>query len=505
MLDQGTLKLPINSNTNSMDPLIKKNAHIEICKIQKLSIGDLVVAINISNGIIICHRVIKIIKDEIITQGDNNKESDAIKPINDLIGKVIAIHYEKHEFSINLRSLQAVILGSIIGLIKRIKILSDAKNLAITRNIAKLYYTKKQYALFGGEQFELSFSEQLFLKLLRSYLDNDVNNYCKINVDAKITSLAEKHKTEFLIPFIKNEKFAPSNFEISWHLECVALLFDVFKNNHIAFSLTKGIYLSQVIYKNINISEFHDLEILVFYEQYNQVRELMLKSGYVVGDWDKMHRSVRTENHPIFSKNETKYFAVPYIISKKSIYSNDYIKISVNVNLNLSHHQIHRIRSNINLKTLINTHYPVFSEHYCLIYLCQYLFRSANSLVYLRKNERIIAKNIADIYYFITCFHLRIDIDGLIYEANELNLLEDLYFSMYYVECVFKCALASEIMLKIPINGDKLFVDRFGDKRKIQWNIDVWERLFCDNIFDLIKPNLSNSEIQESYNFYYFV
>jgi len=99
--------IEIESRGVSMLPLIraKDKIHIEIIKPnQQLHLGDVVVFP--FHGQLLCHRIVWINKNAVITKGDNTWRGEMVKPLKNIIGRVILVKRRRQIFDFQNRNIQ---------------------------------------------------------------------------------------------------------------------------------------------------------------------------------------------------------------------------------------------------------------------------------------------------------------------------------------------------------------------------------------------------------------
>lgn len=107
LIQEAVLKKNIILNADrqclSMAPLIARIAQLEITNVKnigELEVGDIIVMDFLNQ--IVCHRIVKINKNNIITKGDNNHDFDLPITFDRIIGKLERILFAK--YSIDLKT-----------------------------------------------------------------------------------------------------------------------------------------------------------------------------------------------------------------------------------------------------------------------------------------------------------------------------------------------------------------------------------------------------------------
>jgi len=78
-----------------MQPFIQNNDVILIKKSCSYSLGDIVIFYNKSN--LICHRIIYLKKDKVITKGDNSFAFDRVLKIDSIVGRAVLLYRQKNQ------------------------------------------------------------------------------------------------------------------------------------------------------------------------------------------------------------------------------------------------------------------------------------------------------------------------------------------------------------------------------------------------------------------------
>lgn len=106
-MNKGKKLIKIESRGVSMLPLIrpKDKVHIEIIKPnQKFHLGDVIVFP--FHGHLLCHRIIWIKKKAVITKGDNTLRGEIVKPLRNIMGKVILVKRKRQVINFRERDVQ---------------------------------------------------------------------------------------------------------------------------------------------------------------------------------------------------------------------------------------------------------------------------------------------------------------------------------------------------------------------------------------------------------------
>jgi hypothetical protein len=281
-------------------------------------------------------------------------------------------------------------------------------------------------------------------------------------------------------------------------------IFETLEDLKIHYAVIKGAYLDKIAYKNIGLRFSYDIDILIEKKNYKILHNIMEEYGFVSGEWNNEKKQIEK-----FSRESMLYNiihthqAVPYVrIDKYEGYDQD---ISVDVNYSISwgedEHGI-PLTSQLLKETQIveyeNLNYRVLNPEAFLMQICMHSYRDMNAII-LIKNGKFKLRLLCDVYYYIF-FNVNIlNADKFINICMQQNYEKYIYYVLYYTKEVFGKFLWIDYVMECIKPKNLSFLNTYGlSSNEIkQWTIDFQDRILCCNLYDIIRPFLTEQDIKK--------
>lgn len=309
----------------------------------------------------------------------------------------------------------------------------------------------------------------------------NLNKYCKgVKINNMYRQVANMY---YLGTKLRNEAFLKDYYNIKE--EC--------KKQGVHIFPTKGGYLIPNLYKDLGIRSVNDVDSLVRKEDIEKLRNVMNSMGYIEGEYDRETKVVR----PVIRQKQIMWATklsnlFPFQKASDSPYV-EFFDYDFCYSFN---------RETDVVTAIINSTIEQQLEHlrpaYFFIHLCYHLLREAKSAVAILFQVDINIIKFCDIREFLLTMSEEECVEAIRF-ATEYNLLNELYYTLYYVHEMYNDEKAQWMLNQFEIQ-DKQFINQYGDvdfKETRQWKKGFWERLFSISNKDEIK------DIQEFENNFY--
>lgn len=251
----------------------------------------------------------------------------------------------------------------------------------------------------------------------------------------------------------------------------------------------KGAVLAQMVYKDIALREFGDVDYLIKIEDISKVTKALLDMGYVQGSYDfnkgeiipaskyeKMFRRMNTHELVEFIKPREDDSGLVYMID-------------INHSIFWKGDNKNRDRFKINNEDIFNDATLVdingsktycMSPEYQLVQLCAHLYSEAVYFCWEKEwvwnKSEVCLYRFCDIHELILTFDINWDKLKLILQNN--NLSEPVYYCLASVNKLFGNCVSENFLNEL--NVDERILDRFYDKdgNELYWNLSLYDRLF---------------------------
>lgn len=256
------------------------------------------------------------------------------------------------------------------------------------------------------------------------------------------------------------------------------------------YALIKGEALSIQCYNSVGKRSSGDIDLLIPIDRLDKVQSILSKNGF-----EKISSS-REKN--IFMASNS-HQTLPWI--KK----NAVVPIIVDLNLDLFWGEYDGPRININ-DFLYDTKFidiyeckvKVLSPIKALIQLILHHYKDMNSIYLLATRNSIRYEMFYDIYNLIMN-NMNIKVNNLLQLSEEYNITHFVYYVLYHVGMIFNNDVINKYIdsFKTQQGIDLLNCYGLSQNERHEWKCDFKTRLQSDNLFALIKNDLTEKDIEK--------
>lgn len=283
----------------------------------------------------------------------------------------------------------------------------------------------------------------------------------------------------FYLKTIYNEQA----MQVKRHIQEIQTVNNALEDADIHYAFLKGAYMNTFVYK-LGERSSNDTDIMVWPEDLNKCGKILEDMGYKQGLVKDGEFKVASRSDILFAKMNT-YEIVPYV---KQIEDSHFPYHIVDINFKLSNDEKKGVSNKI-LETVQDTENEkyrlrIMSDENFLLYLCIHLYREAIMVMKIMSGADLTLYKFMDVHFFIFNRKDSLDWDLMYYEAKTLGRLEDVYYTLYYVEELYPGTITEKLLEKFkPENVDFLneYKGRDNTDETYKWNISFKERaLNCE-------------------------
>lgn len=283
---------------------------------------------------------------------------------------------------------------------------------------------------------------------------------------------------------------------IKKHIDEIQKINKQFSQEGIHYSFLKGAYMNTFIYK-LGQRISNDTDIMVSPEDLKKCSKILEADGYVQGKMSKGNFYPATKKEILFARMNT-YEIVPYI---KLLDDEHFPYHEVDINFKLSNDENDGISKKM-LSTLIdvrNEEYSLKIMNYenFLIYLCVHLYREATMVFKIMSGGDLTMYKFMDIHFFISKLKKEINWKKVLEYAKELRKVNDVYYSLFYVEKLYPGTLDKSVLdIFKPENTD--FLNQYKGRDNTN-EVYTWDSDFKDRVFDSLHKLEAMKNVSQEY------
>lgn len=327
--------------------------------------------------------------------------------------------------------------------------------------------------------------EQLILELINNVSFLEISDRAKIDWKRLSDILIEKRIFIFLYPHISD--YIPEEYkdgletkydllkqEIDRHIKEIENIQKGFMKEGINAVFIKGLFLSQIAYKSLYARQYNDIDIVVEKEDMLRAYRVVYEQGYkFCPGFDRVSGEPILLDTPEFLFRDDHH---EYPCRKKDEDGNR-IKLEVkyatsaipykNIRDFINHYQVIKINQ-AEIKTLDN--------NYTLLHIIAHLYENVQGEDNIYGSERYL-KDFTDLKMFLNQ-HSDIDWEYLYDKAEKLEIVHQIYFSLYSLNALWKNTIETEILdLFNPRNITYIYEgNEYGER--YTWKNDIITRCF---------------------------
>lgn len=261
---------------------------------------------------------------------------------------------------------------------------------------------------------------------------------------------------------------------------------EILRKINIPYAIIKGEPLSILAYKEEGRRHYNDIDILISKENELQIKTVLEEHGYF--------QSIDNRIAKIFFSSYSHQTAPFY----KKLSDNYSIKIDLNFDLFWGEYDGPCININDFLSDTIcwdiyGTKVNVLPPLKAFVQLALHQYKDMNSLFILATKKNIRIDMFKDIYYLLINNVDKIQLNDLYAYCKKHNIIQYVFYVLYYTEQVFKDEILSEYVRALKSQDGLNLIDYYGlsTAERKEWTVDFHTRLTTDNLYKLIEKDLT--------------
>lgn len=260
--------------------------------------------------------------------------------------------------------------------------------------------------------------------------------------------------------------------------------------SQIPYSILKGVPLSLQCFNNLYSKKSRDIDILISKQNISYLEKLLSNNQY------KNLSKPTTRKDRIFCFTYS-HQLFPFI--KK--FNDSIISIDINFDIFWGEYEGKRIDIDefmsdfieidiygVKVKTL-----PPLKS---MIQLILHHYKDMNSIYLLATRKSIKYDMFKDVYYLWKNNQNDISLDKLYEISSEYEIIPYVFYILYYTNEIFKDAELQKYVNAFKTLEGEALLNCYGlcDKERKEWKYDFQTRLRADNLYDLIKDDLTEKD-----------
>lgn len=251
------------------------------------------------------------------------------------------------------------------------------------------------------------------------------------------------------------------------------------------YSLIKGKALSLQAYNNTSSRKSGDVDILITKKDVCTFENILRSHGYVCTDEKRANR--------VFCLNSS-HQILPYVKNQSGV------KIEVDVNFDIfwgeysgTRIDISRFLSDVQEIDLYGHKIKTLTPLKSLIQLILHHYKDMNSIFLLATRKSIKYDMFKDVFFLIKNNLDTITLDNLYALSLEYEIIPYVFYVLYYTGQLFNDEIIWEYTeaFRTPVGESLLGLYGLNSNEQKEWKCDFKTRLESNNLYDLIKDDLS--------------
>ena len=252
------------------------------------------------------------------------------------------------------------------------------------------------------------------------------------------------------------------------------------------YSVVKGDALSKLAYGRVNQRFYNDVDVIVLRANLKELNYILFKCGY------EQREHSREENILFLSASHQ---TLPYTCK------HNYLTIDINFDILWGEYEGKRIDIEEFLSDTIEMEiYGVKVKTLpplkAMIQLILHHYKDMNSLFLLATRKSIRYDMFKDVYYLLKNNLDAIPLDKLYAMSAEYEIIPYVFYVLYYTGQVFDDDLLKQYIEAFRTPEGEALLNCYGlcKKERREWKCDFKTRLDSDNLYELIKEDLTERD-----------
>lgn len=254
------------------------------------------------------------------------------------------------------------------------------------------------------------------------------------------------------------------------------------------YALIKGDALSIMSYKKLGQRVYNDIDILIDRFNIKNIENTCQDLGFVSQAYDRTERILcLSSSHQVapYYKNKGKY--IVNIDLNFDIFWGEYEGKRIDISEFLSD-TIEIDIYGVKVKTL-----PPLKA---MVQLILHHYKDMNSIFLLASRKSIKYDMFKDVYYLWKNNQKDISLEKLYSISSEYEIIPYVFYVLYFTNWIFKDTELQKYVEAFRTSEGAALLDYYGltEKERKEWKCDFKTRLEADNLYDLIKDDLTEKD-----------
>lgn len=365
--------------------------------------------------------------------------------------------------------------------------MSDKMNIIVDNDEMDGFLPYQKAVLICSKR-KLNDKEKQYLELLFDSCHMDWSAFLGTVLINRVNGIVYKKIREFAnVP-----KYVKYFLEISYneqiirskiHQNEIKVIAGELEKNNIKYAFLKGAVLNTYYYE-LGDRISNDTDILVDSRDVTLISDILKRNNYVQGEVRNGILKAATQKEILFAKLNT-YELVPFNkhIDDKHL---PYHEIDINFRLSNDEKQDYAKIMLDDTCLLDNGEMKIrtLSLEKFLIFLCIHHYREATMIYKIASGNDLLLYKFMDVHFFVTQKESDLDWQRLYNIASEIRRIDDVYYTLYYTECLFPKTLRREVLEYLKPK-DISYLDEYKGKDNsnevFKWKMDFSHRFFSNN------------------------
>ena len=260
--------------------------------------------------------------------------------------------------------------------------------------------------------------------------------------------------------------------------------------DNIGFAMVKGEPLSLLTYKEYGWREYNDIDILIDKSKLNQLETFLVENEYFSEEKNSKHEQRFVPllfSHQLLPYKKTFFESNIIIDINFDVFWGEYEGKRINIEEFLSD-TIEMEIYGVKVKTL-----PPIKA---MIQLVLHHYKDMNSIFLLATRKSIKYDMFKDIYYLLKNNLDTIPLDKLYAMSAEYEIIPYVFYVLYYTGQVFDDEILKQYIEAFRTPEGEALLNCYGlcAKERKEWKYDFKTRMEADNLYDLIKDDLTEKD-----------
>lgn len=266
----------------------------------------------------------------------------------------------------------------------------------------------------------------------------------------------------------------------------------------LSYAVVKGCPLSYFAYSDYGKRSFFDTDLLVDKRDISKLEKIMLDHGF--GQRFVEDKPAKAEREKRIICMSQSHQILPYY----RYVNHQLICFDLNFDIFWGEYEGKRIHMNEFLSDTIEldiygVKVKTLPPLKAMIQLILHHYKDMNSIFLLATRKSIKYDMFKDIYYLLKNNLDTITLDKLYAMSWEYEIIPYVFYVLYYTGQIFNDKILQQYIEAFKTSEGEALLNYYGlcDKEQKEWKYDFETRLHSDNLYDLIKDDLSEKDYEK--------